>query len=134
MILQWINLLFRKYTMKSLSISRICYAYTIYFANSLWFNHEFTWSNANSFWNHYLFREVTMNSLSFSRIHNEFTWFSRMHDEFTIYIAKSLSISRIQYELSFCFVNSLYLLRRQMNSLSFSRINYQLTWCFKNSL
>ena len=95
----WIHSLFRKVTINSLSFSRICYDFTIFFsqihykftlcfANLLWFHFFF----ANSLWIHFhLFREL---------------WWLRLLRKATI---NSLSVSRNEYWSIICFGNSLWI-------------------------
>ena len=96
----WIHCLFRECTMNLRSYSRSYYEFIIYFAKVLW--------------THDLFRQFTINSLSFRECTMKSLSILRNH----------FSISRIQYELTLCFVNSLYFLRR----------HYELTICFANSV
>ena len=129
----WIHYPFREYcmnllsicrfTMNSLSFSRIHHKLIVYFANSqgiycLFF--EFTLNQISISRTRYLSRENKMKTLK--------TYLFRNYTELTMNI---LSILRINYENTSCFVNL------QMNSLSFSRIHYlfrQFTIYFANSL
>ena len=117
--------------MNSLSVPRIHYHFTIFFANSLsfsWNHYEVTINLANILWIYYQFSEFTLNSLSLPRIHYHFT----------IFFANSLSFSWNHYEVTINLANSLWIYYQfsefTLNSLSVSRIHFQFTIYFTNSL
>ena len=98
----WINDLYRKFTLNTLSHSRISDEYTICFANSLWIRYLFR----ECTWIQYFFREFTINSLSFRQIHYLFRRLNSywLFGEETM---NSLLFSHKIFELSIFFANLL---------------------------
>ena len=92
--------------MIKLSIGQIHHELSLFSANSLSIycqNLEFSLNPISVLQIRYLFRENTINSLFFR-----------------VYTLKSLSVSRLHYEITVCFASS----------LTFWRIHYEFTWCF----
>ena len=136
-----IHLLFREFTMNSLSISRIKYKSKFFLANSLWFCYWITdllWINifsADLLWIKYHFREFNLNSLSI----REYTLnLLRIYYLFGGFTTNSPSFSRINYEFTFYFPNKQWIyflfLENAMYFLPVSRIYSEYTWYFANSL
>ena len=94
------SLSFSKINMDSPFFSRIYHKFIIFFAKSLW-----------------MLSEITVNSLSFSRIYSEFTVFGN-----------SLPFSRNRIWIPFCFREFI------MNSFSVSRIRYEFTFFYANTV
>ena len=122
---------------------RSCFEFTISFK----IYYEFTLYFAYSLLIHCPYRESSENSRGVLRILFEFNWcsenklwihflFLRIEYKLIIFFAKSLSfenslnslhISRINYEFTTLFANSLSILRINLNSLSFVRIHNRFT-------
>ena len=125
-----INFFFREFTSHSLSLPRIHFEFTIFFANLLSI--------------YYLFRGFTSISLFLSRILFEFPIFPnsiRIHSIFCEFTLDSLSVSRNHCQSTIFVANSLsflrihYLFREStFHLLSLRRIHFEITIYFANSL
>ena len=136
----WIEYLFRKFTMNTLSVLRIYYEFTIVSANSLWVHflfRDFTIFFASKLQMKFLFHKFTINSLYFSQIHYEFTLFRKFWvldktAKKNIKFDRTVFLNLIQFsghvwmpvlDASSSWIQ--YLFREFiMNSLSYSRSHY----------
>ena len=132
----WIYLVFREYSMKSPSFSRINYEFTVLITNSLavfqeslWIYYLFCESNMNSL---SLFHEFAMNKRDVARINYGLTIF--FENLLWIHLSRIPFIFRLPYEFTKCFANSLWIhcLFRELskNSRGVLLTLYEFSWCF----